>query len=88
MEITQNSQNENSMENENGWRDLWDNTVIFTLLGSQKGKKVVEYIVIEIMAESFQRLNKETYLGTGNTGVPNEMNPRSKDDITIKMIKI
>ena len=64
------------------------NTVIFTLLGSQKGKKVVEYIVIEIMAESFQRLNKETYLGTGNTGVPNEMNPRSKDDITIKMIKI
>lgn len=64
------------------------NTVMFTLLGSQKGKKVVEYIVNEIMAERFQHLDKETYLGTGNTGVPNKMNPGSEDDITIKMTKI
>lgn len=49
---------------------------------------MVEYIVNEIMAERFQHLDKETYLGTGNTGVPNKMNPGSKDDITIKMTKI
>ena len=52
------------------------NTVMFTLLGSQKGKKVIEYIVNKIMAESFQRLNKETYLDTGNTGSPKRNEPR------------